>query len=71
MTRARETGDIIRSSLPNVPFEYCDFLREGAPCIPEPPSSTWRPENQVSKEMLHKANMYTCTVRIHRVLISI
>lgn len=46
MTRARETGDIIRSSLPDVPYEYCDLLREGAPCFPEPSSSRWRPEHQ-------------------------
>ena len=47
MTRARETGEIIRKSLPNIPHEYCDFLREGAPCQPEPASSTWKPEHQV------------------------
>ena len=47
MTRAKETGEIIKKSLPDVPYEYCDFLREGAPCTPEPASSTWRPEYYV------------------------
>ena len=37
MTRAKETGEFIRKALPDVPYEYCEFLREGAPCTPEPP----------------------------------
>lgn len=45
MMRAKETGEIIRKTLPDVPHEYCDFLREGAPCIPEPKSSSWRPDH--------------------------
>ena len=48
MIRAKETGDIIRKQLPNVPYEYCDFLIEGAPCRPEPPSSSWKPDSYVS-----------------------
>ena len=47
MTRAKETGEIIKKSLPGIPYEYCDFLREGAPCIPKPGSSTWKPEYHV------------------------
>ncbi|XP_028400308.1 serine/threonine-protein phosphatase PGAM5, mitochondrial-like [Dendronephthya gigantea] len=45
MTRAKETGGIIQKFLPNVPYEYCDFLREGAPCVPEPVSSSWKAED--------------------------
>ncbi|CAB4007692.1 Hypothetical predicted protein, partial [Paramuricea clavata] len=48
MVRARETGEIIRNQLSGVPYEYCDFLTEGAPCIPEPPSSSYKPESYLS-----------------------
>jgi phosphohistidine phosphatase SixA len=37
MTRAKETGEFIQKALPDVSYEYCDLLREGAPCQPEPP----------------------------------
>ena len=47
MVRARETGEIILKQLSGVPCEYCDFLTEGAPCIPEPPSSSWKLESCV------------------------
>ncbi|CAH1801564.1 unnamed protein product [Owenia fusiformis] len=47
MTRAKETADIITKHLPeDVPRDYCDFLREGAPIPPEPPVGHWRPEHQ-------------------------
>ncbi|XP_067931652.1 serine/threonine-protein phosphatase PGAM5, mitochondrial-like isoform X2 [Watersipora subatra] len=47
MSRAKETGSIISSHLPeSVPVEYCSLLREGAPIPPEPMSSHWRPEAQ-------------------------
>ena len=49
LIRAIETADIIAQHLPNVPRETCDLLREGAPIIPEPPSSSnWRPAKRVS-----------------------
>ncbi|KAL4223547.1 hypothetical protein ACF0H5_017018 [Mactra antiquata] len=44
MTRARETADIIHKSLPDLPREESDLLREGAPIPPEPPIGHWRPE---------------------------
>ena len=37
MTRATETGDIIHKHLADIPIESCDLIREGAPCMPEPP----------------------------------
>ena len=49
LIRAIETADIIAQHLPNVPRETCDLLREGAPIVPEPPSSSnWRPAKRVS-----------------------
>ena len=49
LIRATETADIIAQHLPNVPRETCDLLREGAPIVPEPPSSSnWRPAKRVS-----------------------
>ena len=47
MARAIETADIITKSLPNVPREQCDMLREGAPIPPEPPVGHWKPEQKV------------------------
>ena len=47
MTRAKETGEFIQKALPDVSYEYCDLLREGAPCQPEPPYSKYRPEQYV------------------------
>ena len=38
MTRATETADIILKQLPEIENSSCDLLREGAPCMPEPPS---------------------------------
>ena len=48
MPRATETANIISKSLPDVPMKSCDMLREGAPIRPEPPHSTWKPEEYVS-----------------------
>ncbi len=48
MVRAKETADIIAKSLPDVPREECDMLREGAPIPPEPPIGHWKPEVKVS-----------------------
>ena len=47
MTRARETADIIHKQMPDLPREESDFLREGAPIPPEPPSGSWKPEHYV------------------------
>ncbi|KAG1682197.1 Serine/threonine-protein phosphatase PGAM5, mitochondrial [Nymphon striatum] len=44
MTRAAESAQIISASLPDVPLESCEMLREGAPIPPEPPIGNWRPE---------------------------
>ncbi|KAI1293563.1 Serine/threonine-protein phosphatase PGAM5, mitochondrial [Halotydeus destructor] len=44
MTRATETAQIVCKELPNVPVSSCNFLREGAPIAPEPPSANWKPE---------------------------
>ena len=37
MTRATETANIILKQLPELEQASCDLLREGAPCIPDPP----------------------------------
>eukprot|EP00794_Sanderia_malayensis_P014406 gene14406-15906_t len=45
MTRAKETAELISKSLPDVECDSCSLLREGAPCPPEPSSSSsWNPE---------------------------
>ncbi|CAG2254351.1 PGAM5 [Mytilus edulis] len=44
MTRAKQTADIVAKSIPDVPREETDILREGAPIPPEPPIGNWRPE---------------------------
>ena len=36
-TRATETANIILSLLPDIEHGYCNLLREGAPCVPDPP----------------------------------
>lgn len=41
MLRATQTADIILQQLPGVPHSSCDLLREGAPCMPEPPPTSW------------------------------
>ena len=46
MTRATETAGLILGELTDVPYEYCDFLREGVPCRPVPPSKVI-PEDHV------------------------
>lgn len=48
LIRAVETADIIAKHLPEVPRESCDFLQEGAPAPPDPPSRHWRPDKTVS-----------------------
>lgn len=49
MKRATQTSDNIIKELDVVPqVKSCDLLREGSPCSPEPPSSSWKPENHVS-----------------------
>lgn len=48
MTRATQTAQIITKQLPSdIQVESCDFLREGAPIQPEPPTS-WQPRASVS-----------------------
>ena len=37
MTRATETANIILSQLTDIEHTNCDLLREGAPCVPDPP----------------------------------
>jgi len=44
MTRATETANIILSQLPDIEHTNCDLLREGAPCVPDPPIESWSPE---------------------------
>jgi serine/threonine-protein phosphatase PGAM5 len=46
MSRARETAQIIAASLPGIPMESTDLIREGAPIPPEPPVASWRPGAQ-------------------------
>lgn len=53
MPRATETADIISKCLPDIPTRSCDMLREGAPIRPEPPHSTWKPEEYVSISQQH------------------
>ena len=49
MKRAIQTSDDIIKGLDVVPqIRSCDLLREGSPCRPEPPSSSWKPDNHVS-----------------------
>lgn len=50
MTRAIQTAEIVLKELgqPGLCIETQDpVLREGAPCLPEPPVSNWRPELHV------------------------
>ena len=48
MTRATETADIIHKHFPDLPASSCDFIREGSPIVPDPPSSHWRPQAKVN-----------------------
>jgi len=43
MTRATETANIILKQLPEIEHTSCDLLREGAPCIPDPPIGLYLP----------------------------
>lgn len=47
MMRATETADIIHQYIPSIPISSCDFIREGAPIVPEPPIH-WSKEPRVS-----------------------
>lgn len=51
MKRAIQTTDDVIKGLdgPLPQIKSCDLLREGSPCRPEPPSSSWKPENHVSQ----------------------
>jgi len=44
MTRATETANIILKQVPEIEHSDCDLLREGAPCIPDPPIESWSPD---------------------------
>merc|ERR1719422_334545 len=44
MTRATETANIILKQLPEIEHTSCDLLREGAPCMPDPPTERWTPD---------------------------
>jgi len=44
MTRATETANIILKQLPEIEHTNCDLLREGAPCVPDPPVESWTPD---------------------------
>lgn len=45
MTRATETANIILKTLPvEIDSSSCDLIREGAPCVPEPPLESWTPD---------------------------
>ena len=59
MPRATETADIISKCLPDIPTKSCDMLREGAPIRPEPPHSTWKPEEYVSS-IYHLCYLVRC-----------
>jgi len=42
MTRATETANIILKHLPeDIQHSSCDLIREGPPCVPEPPATSW------------------------------
>lgn len=51
MTRATETAQIIAKEMSAVPVSSCNFLREGAPIKPDPPSNNWRPEPKVNRNL--------------------
>lgn len=51
MTRATQTAKLIEKFLPQVPVKDCSLLEEGAPCLPEPKHSQWRPELYVSSAL--------------------
>eukprot|EP00092_Neocalanus_flemingeri_P019885 GFUD01021540.1.p1 GENE.GFUD01021540.1~~GFUD01021540.1.p1 ORF type:complete len:315 (+),score=65.89 GFUD01021540.1:57-1001(+) len=44
MTRATETANIILKHLPDIEHSDCDLVREGAPCVPDPPIESWSPD---------------------------
>lgn len=53
MTRATQTAKLIHKFLPEVPLKDCSMLEEGAPCIPEPQHSHWKPDLYVSTRVFH------------------
>lgn len=55
MTRAMQTAELILKELgrADLCIETQDpVLREGAPCLPEPPVSNWHPDLHVTKQIL-------------------
>lgn len=62
MTRATETAQIICKENPTIPVSSCNFLREGAPIKPDPPSASWRPEEQVSVQNIECHFVTFCTL---------
>ena len=54
MTRATETANIILKQVPEIEHSDCDLLREGAPCIPNPPMSTLLFISNLDKVFLKK-----------------
>ena len=73
MTRAKETAELIKESLDDVSCESCSLLREGAPCPPEPSSSSnWKPERWVRifecDYFCHFSEVYSHSCFIHRTL---
>lgn len=50
MTRAQETMELIVKEVEfdKSKVEHCNYIREGAPAIPEPPVGHWKPEAHVS-----------------------
>lgn len=58
MTRAIQTAKLIHKFLPELPVKDDSILEEGAPCIPEPKHSHWKPELYVNIEIFFK--FYYC-----------
>lgn len=46
MARALETAELIQKNIPNLAHSTDDNLREGAPCPPEPPIESWKPDGK-------------------------
>lgn len=65
MTRATQTASLIQKFLPDVPVKDCCMLEEGAPTLPEPPSSSWKPEYYVSFFSVSKFEMILKIMSLH------
>uniref|UniRef100_A0A0G4HBS8 Serine/threonine-protein phosphatase PGAM5, mitochondrial n=1 Tax=Chromera velia CCMP2878 TaxID=1169474 RepID=A0A0G4HBS8_9ALVE len=50
MKRARETAEIVSKFFPSVKMEEDPMIAEGAPCLPDPPSQTWKPSEEELKK---------------------